>query len=275
MTNLISKSLFEYSQEIFKQICEETIQFNSLYNGENIIQDDIFNIIKNYVKNKNADLQVMFLPIKDDDLCAFTCFKKNAFFIVINSCIPLSKQIFAAAHELYHIYSYFENDCNDLIRNISYISSSEIEESSDSLEEKKANAFAASLLIPSELLTNQIRIYHIEKSSITVDSVIQLADIFAVPYKAMVLRLYEEGYIDKECANKYINVEKSLLAIKAELIIGNNRWENTNERFINIGSLNALININEMKQFLSKERIAEDRKKLDDLLSKLNLSEEE
>ena len=42
-------------------------------------------------------------PIEDTDLCACTFIRKGRMFVMINSALPLSKQIFAAAHELYHI----------------------------------------------------------------------------------------------------------------------------------------------------------------------------
>ncbi len=43
--------------------------------------------------------RVIYYPIADDEICGF---------VYINSYLPLEKQVFAAAHELYHIW------CSDI-----------------------------------------------------------------------------------------------------------------------------------------------------------------
>ena len=48
-------------------------------------------------------------PIHDDELWALTFLKQDTIFVCVNTALPLCKQFFAAAHELYHIYCYVEN----------------------------------------------------------------------------------------------------------------------------------------------------------------------
>ena len=47
------------------------------------------------------------------------------------------------------------------------------------------------LLMPDQLLANQIDLFGIDKDDMDTDSVLSLMDMFAIPYKATVLRLYE------------------------------------------------------------------------------------
>ena len=44
--------------------------------------------------------------------------------------------------------------------------------------------------MPDQLLHEQILLYGIDKDLATVDSVLMLMDMFAMPYKAVVLRLF-------------------------------------------------------------------------------------
>lgn len=66
----------------------------------------------------------------------------------------------------------------------------------------EANAFAGILLVPVDALEQQIRIYQINKEAIEMNDILTLMDIFAVPYKAMVLRLLEEKIISDDQARK-------------------------------------------------------------------------
>lgn len=95
-------------QKKFQELFQAVIQFNSLYNGNNIIQDDIFSVLTNYARKKQEDLDLFRFPAKDDDFCALTCVQKGRVFTYVNSWLPVSNQIFAAAHELYHIWCFLE-----------------------------------------------------------------------------------------------------------------------------------------------------------------------
>ena len=106
-------------------------------------------------------------------------------FVAINTSIPLSCQIFAAAHELYHIW--FETSPDIIPGNL-------LDEEGIAANEKKANRFAAEFLVDEMILRQEIDTYGI--TQISIKEVLQLAVLFTVPYKAMVKRLHETGYID-------------------------------------------------------------------------------
>lgn len=73
-------------------------------------------------------------------------------------------------------------------------------------EDLEANAFAGLLLMPDQLLHEQILLYGLDKDLVTVDSVLMLMDMFAMPYKAVVLRLFESGNISHQQAEKLLEV---------------------------------------------------------------------
>lgn len=62
-------------------------------------------------------------------------------------------------------------------------------------EDLEANAFAGLLLMPDQLLHEQILLYGLDKDLVSVDSILMLMDMFAMPYKAVVLRLFESRNI--------------------------------------------------------------------------------
>ena len=107
-------------------------------------------------------------------------------FVAINTSISADCQVFAAAHELYHIW--YE-------QNPDILPSDLLDESDKKVNEKKANRFAAEFLIDEIMLRQEMEIYGIRK--ITIKSALQLAYLFTVPYQAMVKRLNETGFIGK------------------------------------------------------------------------------
>ena len=46
--------------------------------------------------------------MEDAELCACKFIRQGRMFVMINFALPLSKQIFLAAHELYHFYCHLE-----------------------------------------------------------------------------------------------------------------------------------------------------------------------
>ena len=72
-------------QKKFQELFQAVIQFNSLYNGNNIIQDDIFSVVDLLCAKKQEDLDLFRFPAKDDDFCAITCVQKGRVFTYVNS----------------------------------------------------------------------------------------------------------------------------------------------------------------------------------------------
>jgi len=175
-----------------------------------IIKDDIFRLLENECK-------VLYYPI-EDDVCAFYMRIETESglekFVFINTSMPYEKQIFAAAHELSHIWGISE-DRQEVLYDSSmdgYIDTQK--QYANTCKEKTeliANRFAAELLVVENILENELKRDKIKHSDdINIDIIIRLMDLFLVPYKTIIKRLYEIG---KLSSNKY----DELLEIPAHL----------------------------------------------------------
>lgn len=155
--------------------------------ANDVIGIQIFSILGLYAR-------VIYYPLGKDAPWGFTRIsgsKNDAGlekpFVAINTSIPVDCQVFAAAHELYHIW--YEQKPDILPADL-------LDEDNKKINEKKANRFAAEFLIDEMMLRQEIEIYKIKK--ITIKSMLQLADLFMVPYQAMVKRLNETDFIGKD-----------------------------------------------------------------------------
>ncbi|MFX3623491.1 MAG: ImmA/IrrE family metallo-endopeptidase [Ectobacillus sp.] len=165
-------------------------KLSELHKSSRILGKDVLRIVK-------REATLLQAPFQDENLCAFVCHKKNRLFVYINSQIPKEKQYFAAAHELYHIWfdkEYLNHP--ELLRNDT------LEDETDNTRELRANLFAAMFLVPKHVLEQELLFLAAPSGTISSFHVVELATIFQVPYKSMVRRLFEIGYIDKDAAKQ-------------------------------------------------------------------------
>lgn len=163
-------------------------QLGRLQLTNQIVREQVFRILQN-------ETMFMQYPIEDDELCAFVCQKKGQLFSYINSYISHDKQIFAAAHELYHIW--YENQ---RLNEVEVLMNQTIEEEPADRSEIMANRFAAMFLVPELVLRQQLSALQISRDTVTLQDIVKLIPIFQVPYKTIVLRLLETGFIhEKQC----------------------------------------------------------------------------
>lgn len=198
MHELISKSIFNRSKDTYEKLEEGSISFLTKYFGTGermIIQDDIFSIIMNYC----PDLKLLMYPIKDNEICGFVCNYKGQIFMYINTYLPLEKQIFTAANELYHL-KYNREQLDKCYSHL--VKSTDL----GTDMEEKANLFAALLLVPTNSLKKQIELLKIDKNKIHTLDLIKLMDVFAVPYKTIVLRLFEIEFINVRKADELLQI---------------------------------------------------------------------
>lgn len=224
MKGVLENSLFETQPHKFEHLNELTQQFATIYCRNFIVKDNIFAVIENYARKKEIPLEILRFPIHDEKLWAMTFLKKGMIFVCFNSELALCKQFFAAAHELYHIYCYAEDADQSYIKNGSMLDSDTANETGKTQEDVEANAFAGLLLMTDQLLTNQIKLFGIDTDDVDTDSVLSLMDMFAIPYKATVLRLYEGKCITKHQAEKLLSVSAEDVARRTELTGKAKRW---------------------------------------------------
>lgn len=258
MGNVLDHSLFMQDSKKFMGLSHAVMQFNCLYNGSNIIQDDIFSILVNYARQNQKVLDIFRFPTKDDDFCALTCVQKGRIFVYINSWIPLSNQIFAAAHELYHIWCFIEEKDGSILKKGSFLSAAAMDEEVTSREDKEANAFAGLLLVPANALHEQMQIYGIPRDDQSLEDIIRLMAIFSVPYKAILLRLYEEKYMNVDSVRKFLAVEKDMLKKEIGYMLDADRWQRRTPEILQMGSLKQLIENNIEFGLLTDSRAKDD-----------------
>jgi Zn-dependent peptidase ImmA (M78 family) len=181
----------EEMQEIESKVLAKTGSFRKT---GRILREEIFSILED-------EATLLKYPIQDDELCAFVCKKQEHLFVYINTHIPLEKQIFAAAHELYHIW-YDQEQLNEP----QPLNINTIENNTEDIGELKANLFAAMLLVPKDILSNQLESLHTSKERLSVNDIVKLMAIFFVPYKTIVRRLYEIQYISEKQMTKLLDI---------------------------------------------------------------------
>ena len=162
-----------------------------------IMREDIFNILE-------INSKVLYYPYNDNEICAFIVRRRDKFFTFINTNIPLEKQIFAAAHELYHLW-YSKIEKWELLHSI--IVDNQIENTGRlNKEEAKANRFAAEFLVPKNLLMNELDSRKQKKGKVEIKDIIGLMDVFLMPYKTIVRRLREIEFISEKQCNEFLAI---------------------------------------------------------------------
>ena len=263
MNKLLENCLYNLDRDEFNKFKLKVAQFNVACNGANIVQDDIFSIIRNYARQNDMPLEILRYPIEDSELCACTFLREGRIFVFINAAIPLGKQIFAAAHELYHIRCYFEGNDPDFSKKGSILKTANIDEVDVQTEDVKANAFAGLFLAPNEALRAQIGIYGINTKKMTNRDIYTLMDIFAIPYKAMVLRLFEEEIIKENEAEIFLSMPVEEVEKEIGLCGIGRRWLKLTKDSLEFGSLEENLEINDKLGFAAKSRIEEDKEVLE------------
>ncbi len=179
------------------------------------IKDDVFTILEN-------ECRVIYYPISDTKLWAF--YHKDKYedgrlrkFVFINTSLPYERQIFAAAHELAHIWGVSADESETLVTSTDEDSPIRMDEAGSerpSKEELIANRFAAEFLMDGETVrilyercVKEKNNYPEEVKQITL--VLCLMDYYLVPFKMTVLRLLELGLISPR-------EEEALLAVPEE-----------------------------------------------------------
>lgn len=178
------------------------------------IKDDVFILLENECK-------VLYYPIRDSKLWAF--YQKDKYedgsprkFVFINTSLPYEKQIFAAAHELAHIWGVASDTPEKLISSSDDDSPIRMEEAvadDSSKDELIANRFAAEFLMNAETIKGMYKKWIQNNDPLSsddkrMDFILSLMDYYIAPYKMTVLRLKELGIISSADAEKLLAVPR-------------------------------------------------------------------
>ena len=137
------------------------------------------------------------------------------------------------------------------------------------IEDMEANAFAAILLAPKERLDEQTDVYNLSYKNISVQTILKIMDIFAIPYKAAVIRLLEEDKIDAKDAKKLLQVTEEEISKQMELTGKAARWQEIHKDFVRFGSLSELMYDVEQMDAVRDERLSSDKSRLTEIMKNL------
>lgn len=170
---------------------------------EAVVRDEIFKLLR-------SKSRILFYPVDEElDLDGFhieRCVNgQMTAFVYINTAKNFEKNIFCAAHELGHIYE-IEKTIEEVYPDV-HFSTKETDEI--------MNRFAAELLMPEEHFRNKfhelLQIFCTEKGIIRESEllkiVVALMDYYYVPYKAVVWRLWEIGFLTEIGREKFAKIE--------------------------------------------------------------------
>lgn len=161
-----------------------------------IVRDEIFKVLE-------KEARVIYYPIKDDEICGFVYSYGKEKIAYINTYIPYEKQVFTAAHELYH-FCYSDMMQGELL--YSEVLEGKSRNKENELEDLKANRFAAEFLAQEEIFRRELKAIENSRKPIDLREIVELMDIFLLPYKTIVNRLNELNIIDSKQFDKLINI---------------------------------------------------------------------
>lgn len=265
MGKILEDSLYKKQAKRFWEISDCSKEFFGAYCGNSILGVSIFGIVENYARKKEMALEILRYPFNDEELWAITFVKKGTVFLCVNSELAMCKQIFATAHELYHIRRYAEGMDTDTIRAGSVLESKVADEAAMTQEDLEANAFAGLLLMPDGLMGEQIALYGINKDDVKVDDILTLMEVFALPYKAVVLRLYEGRIITEDRANDLLKYGTEYVTQRIERTGKAKQWQMSSTGIEYFGSLLDNLEFNSENELLTKSREEADRKFLEEI----------
>ena len=274
MSDSIEQILYSKQPKRFVTLESEARQFSLIYGGGTIIRENIFSVALNYARKKDLPLEIMRYPFHDNELWAFAFLKGGSIFLCINSELSMCKQVFAAAHELYHIYCFGEDTDQNTIRNGSLLKDTEIDEAGNNQEELEANAFAGLLMMPREDIQRQIDSMSIDIKHIELDDILSLMDVFGLPYKACIFRLYECGFIRESKAKDLYNQDWNTVFSRIRLTGKAKRWQMNGIGTEQFGTLLENYYFNEEHGFLTESRKISDRAFISSLSQKYGLDVE-
>ena len=262
MGDIFEESLFHKQPRQFDKVNAQAKSFAANYCGTTILRDSIFGIVANYARKRELCVEILRYPFRDEELWAFTFVKKGTLFLCVNSELALCKQIFAAAHELYHIHCYAEDIDPDTIVSGSLLDSKTAGDMNVPQEELEANAFAGLLLMPDRILDEQIKLYGIAGEKISVDDVLTLMELFALPYKAVVLRLAENHNITRAKTQELLKADAFFVSERMTLTGKALGWQQDSKKFLHFGSLLDDMDYNSENELLTDSREKSDREYL-------------
>ncbi len=249
--------------ELYDEIAEEANDFLSRY-GKSIIHEDIFRMMSEYTAENEWPLELLRYPVWDSRFCACTFLRGGRIFLLVNTAMTQSEQIFAAAHELYYIYRFLNFNA------VKYgtVLTLNIDRETREREDFEANAFACSLLVPASVLSEQIKCRNLEFDKVILKDIFDLMGIFSVPYNALVMRLYEEGHINQEKVQYLQSFPQDVIDVQVKSSGIDGKWTDTPSASCSFGSLLTNFRFCAGRKIITDEQAKEDKEYIRKLMER-------
>lgn len=192
---------------IIKEDLKRILELNKCIDSEikTIVKKDFLNfydenitIIQNINLKMEEEFNIIKYPINNKELGGFVYKTDNNLFCFINSNQPRNFQNFVLIHEYYHIihdHNLEKNKIDAILLN---------EEESINLLERKANYYASLMLL--ESLRENYNKFIIDRKFTLKETLCYLIDLYKVPKKTILIRLFELGCINfDELYNNFNN----------------------------------------------------------------------
>lgn len=145
---------------------------------------------------KQLGFEVHYIPY-DADLSGAILIEDNQTIIAVNSFHHINRQRFTIAHEIGHLMLHDDNDLH-VDRDFKVNFRNALFSQAVDIEEIEANAFAASLLMPENMLLNEVS--KIFKSGLDLshnesNEIEDIAKTFQVSQQSLYIRLGKLGYL--------------------------------------------------------------------------------
>lgn len=220
-----------------------------------VIRDDVFAILKN-------ECVVLYYALDDSNIEGCHLIKplngRMEQFVFINTTKAVQEQTWTAAHELGHVWkvdSYVKENLNQY----------------DLDSEHLVNRFAAELLLPKDIfikeLNNKLKEYDYKGPRMYTEMMVRLVtylmNYFCTPYKAIIRRFIELGYIEESAEQQFLKGFEEQKELYKRLIVENQytRLETVNKAF-SMASMEKDISLLEQYGVYSDKKIARLREML-------------
>lgn len=185
--------IIEQNQKLLSEIL---VKVNQTFDKGLHFKYKTIDSIRNYlIKNT----EVLLFPSKSLSYGGMVLYRNGLFYVHINTLQPKTYENFVWAHEFYHFE--FERERIKNADDVTFINNPAL-----NINERKANLFAAELLINSHVLSE---LFHEIKSNFPDDTletnVIRLIPAFELPYKTIVIKLAQDNLISLNEAAEIID----------------------------------------------------------------------
>lgn len=137
---------------------------------------------------RKLGVTAVYRPLSENSF-GISCMSEGKRFMLVNSNSTRGRQHFTIAHELYHLF-FDENPKPHICDGIAIG------------EEKNANRFASSLLMPREGLLTMVSKEEIAGHTANLATVLRMEQMFGVSRMTLLIRLKDIGLIGQPCLDK-------------------------------------------------------------------------